>query len=105
MKTLVVILAVLSLGGCAVYPAPAYDPYGSSPRVVAPPVYIYGGGVYRYGGDDREHPSVPQRQPPRPNQRMHDQDRDGVPDRVDADRDGDGVPNRFDRRPDDPRRR
>ena len=38
--------------------------------------------------------------------RMHqrDQDRDGVPDRVDRDRDGDGVRNSQDRRPDDPRR-
>lgn len=36
--------------------------------------------------------------------RMHDQDRDGVPNRADRDRDGDGVPNWQDRRPDNPRR-
>ena len=35
----------------------------------------------------------------------HDQDRDGVRNRVDSDRDGDGVRNRRDRRPDDSRRR
>ncbi len=35
---------------------------------------------------------------------MHDEDRDGVPNRADRDRDGDGVPNWRDRRPDDPRR-
>jgi hypothetical protein len=37
--------------------------------------------------------------------RRRDQDRDGIPDRLDRDRDGDGVPNRFDRRPSDPWRR
>jgi hypothetical protein len=36
--------------------------------------------------------------------RAVDQDRDGVPNRVDRDRDGDGTPNRVDRRPDNPRR-
>ena len=36
---------------------------------------------------------------------VHDQDRDGVPNRYDRDRDGDGVPNRYDRRPDDRYRR
>jgi hypothetical protein len=35
---------------------------------------------------------------------MHDEDRDGVPNRYDRDRDGDGVPNRYDRRPDNPYR-
>lgn len=35
----------------------------------------------------------------------HDQDHDGVRNRVDRDRDGDGVINRRDRRPQDPRRR
>lgn len=36
--------------------------------------------------------------------RVRDQDRDGVPDRMDRDRDGDGVRNRQDSRPNDPRR-
>lgn len=35
---------------------------------------------------------------------VHDNDRDGVPNRRDRDRDGDGVPNRHDRRPDNPYR-
>ena len=38
------------------------------------------------------------------NQGWRDEDRDGVPNRVDRDRDGDGVPNRFDSRPDNARR-
>ena len=33
-----------------------------------------------------------------------DQDRDGIPDRVDRDRDNDGVPNRVDRNPNNPYR-
>ena len=37
--------------------------------------------------------------------RWHDEDHDGVPDRVDRDRDGDGVPNRFDSHPDNSFRR
>jgi hypothetical protein len=45
---------------------------------------------------------VDHRPPPRA---VHDQDRDGVPNRYDRDRDGDGVPNRYDRRPDNPYRR
>ena len=44
---------------------------------------------------------APERHQPRV---MHDEDRDGVPDRYDRDRDGDGVPNRRDRRPDNPYR-
>jgi hypothetical protein len=44
---------------------------------------------------------APERHPPRV---MHDEDRDGVPNRYDRDRDGDGVPNRHDRRPDNPYR-
>ena len=44
----------------------------------------------------------PDRHPPRA---VHDEDRDGIPNRYDRDRDGDGVPNRYDRRPDNPYRR
>ena len=40
-----------------------------------------------------------------PPRAVHDEDRDGVPNRYDRDRDGDGVPNRYDRRPDNPYRR
>lgn len=35
----------------------------------------------------------------------HDQDRDGIPDRMDRDRDGDGTPNYRDARPNNPSRR
>lgn len=35
----------------------------------------------------------------------HDQDRDGIPDRMDRDRDGDGVPNNRDNHPNNPYRR
>ena len=59
MKTLLLVLSAAGLTGCAVYPEPAYGPYGyggygnvaPAPVVVAPPpVYIYGSGVYRAGG-------------------------------------------------------
>ena len=36
---------------------------------------------------------------------MHDNDRDGIPNRHDNDRDNDRVPNSYDRRPNDPYRR
>ncbi len=58
MKTLLLLLAVGGLSGCAVYPAPANDAYqvygpgAGPPYVVEQPVnpaYIYG-GVYGYGG-------------------------------------------------------
>lgn len=99
MKTLVLVLAAASLSGCAVYPASydAYDAGAPAAQVVLPPVYFYGSGVYRYGGDGRHYPHHAPR--------TRDQDRDGVPDRLDRDRDGDGVPNRRDARPDDPRSR
>ena len=52
MKTFVLALAAAGLSGCAVYPAPApYGPYAAgAPAYVGPPVYLYGAGVYRYGG-------------------------------------------------------
>ena len=52
MKTLILTLATAALTGCAVYPAaPAYETYGVAPPVYGPPpVYLYGAGVYRYGG-------------------------------------------------------
>lgn len=105
MKTLLALLAVAGLSGCAVYPAPAYETYGGvvvgQPYAVAPPMPIYS-GVYRYNGS-------PVYAHPRIHNRVHsgarDRDRDGVPNRVDRDRDGDGVRNRQDRRPNDPGRR
>lgn len=100
MKTLLLVLAVAGLSGCAVYPAAPYETYGpSAPYVVTPPLYIQGNLVYRHDA----HPRVYPRGYYRP--RSHDRDRDGIPNRVDRDRDGDGVPNRFDRRPYDPSRR
>ena len=123
MKTLLALLAVAGLSGCAVYPAPAYETYGGvagPPYVVEPPVYIYG-GVYHYSDPpvyaypriyNRTHPGVlaphrpwPNVQARRPRPGAHDRDRDGVPNRLDRDRDGDGVRNRQDRRPNDPGRR
>ena len=60
MKTFLMALAAASLTGCAVYPAgPAYGNYGNygtyggygpAPGYVAPPIYLYGSGVYQYGG-------------------------------------------------------
>lgn len=55
MKTLILTLAAAALTGCAVYPAgPEYGTYGVASPVYGPPgpppVYLYGAGVYRYGG-------------------------------------------------------
>ncbi|OGB00388.1 MAG: hypothetical protein A3E79_15795 [Burkholderiales bacterium RIFCSPHIGHO2_12_FULL_61_11] len=106
MKTLLLVLAAAGLSGCAVYPVPAYDSYGVvEPYVVAPPVYIYGGGVYRYGGYPHAYPRSYDRVRPGPRHGGRDLDRDGIPNRVDRDRDGDGVRNRRDRQPNDPSRR
>ena len=127
MKTLLLVLSAAGLTGCAVYPEPAYGPYGyggygnvaPAPVVVSPPpVYIYGGGVYRSGGYPQAHPRryapppvgvAPQRprpgmHGPRPWHGARDRDRDGIPDRADRDRDGDGVRNHHDRRPGNPNR-
>lgn len=52
MKTLLSLLAVAALSGCAVYPSAAYDTYDGSvvaPYGVVQPMYIYGGGLYPYG--------------------------------------------------------
>ena len=84
MKTLLLVLAVVGLSGCAVYPAPAaYETYGygsGSPYIVAPPVTPYGGTVYRYRDYNRDYrgayPHSPQRRP-------RDSDRDGVPNGLD----------------------
>lgn len=103
MKTILLVLAAAGLSGCAVYPVPAYDTYGAGPAYVAPPVYLYGGGVYRYGGYPHAYPRGYNQ--PRPDHRARDLDRDGIPNRLDRDRDGDGVRNRSDRQPNDPRRR
>ena len=51
----------------------------------------------------RPRPDYWTRQPD--HRQYRDQDRDGIPDRVDRDRDGDGVPDRYDRRPGNPRQR
>ena len=56
MKTFLLVLAAVSVSGCAVYPAypvaPGYAGYGTSaaPAYVDQPAYLYGAGVYRYGG-------------------------------------------------------
>lgn len=44
-------LALATLGGCAVYPAPGYDGYGygGGPYASEPPVTVYGGGSVSYG--------------------------------------------------------
>ncbi|MFI5443723.1 hypothetical protein [Polaromonas sp. UC242_47] len=55
MKTLLSLLAVAALSGCAVYPPVAYGPYDGSvvapygPYGVVPPMYVYGDGVYPFG--------------------------------------------------------
>lgn len=101
-KTLLLLVAAVSLSGCAVYPA--YDTYEVGPAYVAPPpVYIYGSGVYRY--------SNPSYVPvyPRGYYRPH-----SGPGRRNWshntpsnrwDRDGDGIRNRNDRWPNNPRAR
>ena len=127
LKTILPVLTLAALGGCAVYPAPGYDGYGygGSPYATEPPVTVYGSGTISYGNsygypvpvrvpvyprgyyEGRPPPPRPDagpRHPPR-GQYNRDQDRDGIPDRVDRDRDGDGVGNRYDRRPGDPRQR
>ena len=120
MKTLLLLLSAASLTGCAVYPVPAYEPYGGvAPPVygVEQPVYIYGGGGYPRPGYHRpppppapiivrpqrpppvivrpQRPFTPDLHPPRPGRGDHD--RDGTPNRRDHDRDNDGVRNRMDR--------
>lgn len=122
MKTLLLVLSAAGLTGCAVYPEPAYGPYGyggygnvaPAPVVVSPPpVYIYGGGVYRSGGYPRAYPrryaAPPPRvyvpQGPRPGMygpRPHFQT--PRPGHGARDRDGDGIPDRYDRRPGNPNR-
>lgn len=83
MKALLLVLVTVGISGCAVYPAP----HGA-----------YGDGGYRYSTPGQTYyPNYPRR--------VHDQDRDGIPNRRDRDRDGDGVPNRWDSQPTDPRRR
>ena len=84
-------LALVGLSGCAVYPSAgyAYGTHGDNyAHPAQPSIYIYG-----------------QSRGARPAYGWRDQDRDGLPDRVDRDRDGDGVGNRFDLRPRDPRYR
>ena len=56
MKTFLLALAAAGLSGCAVYPAypiaPGYGGYGNgmAPAFVDQPGYLYGAGVYGYGG-------------------------------------------------------
>lgn len=100
-KTVLLVLSVVGLSGCAVY-SPGYEPYGVGPAVVAPSVYLYGGSTYRYRDYDRGYSGAYPHQRPRSRHYDRDRDRDGVPDRVDRDRDGDGTPNRWDRRPGNP---
>ena len=51
-KTILPVLALAGLGGCAVYPAPGYDSYGygSGPYATEPPITVYGGSSISYGG-------------------------------------------------------
>ena len=49
LKTILPVLALAGLGGCAVYPAPGYEGYGG-PYATEPPVTVYGGGSISYGG-------------------------------------------------------
>lgn len=114
-KLILAAVVLAGLGGCAVYPPPGYggaygggygyDGYGAAqPAVVEQsPVYIYGSTTYRSGN---AYPRGYVAPPPRHYRRGYaDQDRDGIPNRVDRDRDGDGVPNRYDGRPGNPNRR
>lgn len=113
-------LAVAGLGGCAVYPAPAYESYNGAVMggayAVQPPVYIdgayayppvvvprgyyggYGGGYSGgyYGGYARPYyrPPPPHVRPPHGPRPPHVQGRPGG---GRGDRDRDGIPNRFDR--------
>jgi hypothetical protein len=122
MKTILTVLAVAGLSGCAVYPVPGYEqPYGASPVYGAPPpAVIYGSGVYRQGGYIDAPPPIyvrpppvyvrppppriivqpaPQVMVPRPGHRAHDSDRDGdgARNRAERHRDGDGTRNRANR--------
>ncbi len=100
MKTLLFVLALVGLSGCAVYPAAPYETYGPSPAyVVTPPLYIHGGIVYE-NVHPRHHPRAHPRPYPHVYPRGYYRGHPGM-----RDRDHDGVPNRFDRRPYDPRRR
>lgn len=101
MRTTLLVLAAAGLSGCAVYPLPAYAPYGAGPLYgVEPPVYLYGGGVYRFGGYGDPHADPRGYNQVRPDAiPYHPQHRRAR----DRDRDGDGVPNRVDRQPHDPR--
>lgn len=112
MKTLLLLLTAAGLTGCAVYPAPAYEPYGgvaAPPYVVEQPVYIYGGGggysrPYPYGYNRPPPPPPviirPHRPPPPvvvvPNRPFHPGAHQPRPGRGNGDRDRDGIPNRRD---------
>jgi hypothetical protein len=113
MKTTLLVLTVAGLSGCAVYPVPAYPPYGGGPpMVVEQPVYIE--GVYQRRGYANDYPRgysrpapvvvvpAPRAFPHGPHHDRGDRDRDGA---RDHDRDGDGTRDRADRWPNDPRRR
>ena len=56
MKTFVSLLAAACVSGCAVYPAYPVAPgsaiydTGAAPVYLEQPAYLYGAGVYRYGG-------------------------------------------------------
>jgi hypothetical protein len=103
MKLLIALLAAVGLSGCVAYGGAPYGSYGSadvyystgspyySNGYYGNPYYGTPSATYIYGNTYRSAP--------------RDQDRDGVPNRVDRDRDGDGVPNRRDSYPYDPRRR
>ncbi|MDQ3058823.1 MAG: hypothetical protein M3R45_04780 [Pseudomonadota bacterium] len=106
-KTLLVLVAVAGLSGCAVYPAPGYDGYGyggSDPAYVTTPapVYIQGSAVYRHSSPSYG-PTYPRGYRQHPGHGPRDRDRDGIPNYRDRDRDGDGARNRHDRNPNDPR--
>lgn len=116
LKTLLPLLTVLGLTGCAVYPTPGYDyydtapPYGAiQPYSVGPPVYLHGSLVYQYDHYSaprgyprsyyRARPGYVPHHPPHPLGHVPRAEPRG------RDRDGDGAPDRADHRPGDPRRR
>ena len=121
MKTILLLLAVVGLSGCATYSTSSYDSYGTGTAYVttAPSVYFYGssGDPYRhshreapifyaptynqpfFGGFPRLAPR-PQMRAPRPDHNLRQRGRDDRPDRAERSprRDAQGGGERRDRR-------
>lgn len=99
MKTILLVLAVIGLSGCATYSASSYDSYGTPYVTTAPSVYFYGssGDSYRhreapifyapafnqpfFGGFPRLAPR-PQIRAPRPDHHLRQRGRDNRPERA-----------------------